>query len=252
LVQKFYSYGDYSDVTVHLFLDFVDAAFFDTEIFKTLAEISELCGRELTSTYTKFKGSKFSRLLKVIQIELEGADKSCWDNFMATFLRKRKRFLEYLDRRLLSRLNEEGFPWETLSDEEEIVEGVSIPAKVYELKRMLVENEFDITLHHLQEALSSIELGNYSAANSQIRTMFEAFFEELMHRRFGSDCEGGDCRREFAERFLSEEENNLLKSFVQVLHSNGAHPGKGEKQESEFRLLSAIAWMIYAATLAGL
>jgi hypothetical protein len=132
------------------------------------------------------------------------------------------------------------------------MEGISIPSKVYRLKQVLVENEFSTSLHHLQEALSSAELGNYSSANSQIRAMFEAFFEELMHRKFGSNCKRGDCRKEFAGKFLSKEENDLLKAFAKVLHSNGAHPGRGNKQESEFRLLSAIAWMLYAATLAGL
>lgn len=73
-----------------------------------------------------------------------------------------------------------------------------------------------------------------------------------MREKFNSQCERGNCRREFAAGYLSEKESELLKAFAQVLHSNGAHPGRGEKRESEFHLLSSIAWMFYAATLSGL
>lgn len=149
-------------------------------------------------------------------------------------------------KKLLGELTKEGFSWELLSEEDEIVEGLEIPAKVSFIKSELRQRGYEITLHHLEEALSSLSTGNYSAANSQIRTFFESFYIDVMHDVIKSSCSGGGCRKEFADKYCSPEENEALKSYAELLHTNGSHPGQAEKYEAEFRLISAVAWVLYA------
>lgn len=151
--------------------------------------------------------------------------------------------------KLLEHLNVAGFPWELLSEKDEIVEGFKIPERVSYTKAALQHRNYKTTLHHLEEALSSLSSGNYSAANGQVRTFFEAFYIDLMHAIKQSTCSGGGCRKEFADTFCSAEENEALRKFAELLHLKGSHPGKGEKYEAEFRLISSIAWVLYSLEL---
>jgi len=158
---------------------------------------------------------------------------------------------------ILKRLQEDGLEIERLGVKKEIFEGFSLPEKVSLIKERLIDYDFKVSLYHLNEALSSYKIENYASANSQIRTFFGSFFQEVM-KKLGINCESeGDCRRKFLEVFLKpkleEEEfkavNNMLTGFSKFLHFKGSHPGIPDKSVTEFRLTVAVAWVLYTLEL---
>ena len=155
-------------------------------------------------------------------------------------------FVKEFGKKAVTALNHDGFPWERLADKRALIEGFELPEKISYVKAALMENNYEIALFHLQEALSSYELGNYSAANGQIRTFLEALFEEIVNNKLKIKCKGGDCKKIFAKKYFTLEESQAAKAFSALLHTKGSHPGKSEKHETEFRLFSASCWAIYA------
>ncbi|MCD6400065.1 hypothetical protein J7L85_04670 [candidate division WOR-3 bacterium] len=198
------------------------------------------------------RSSKRRRVEEVLEFVLENRGEDYFNLIIARVLEKFT--INWLKndedgRKLLEELNKGKFPWELLSKRDEIVEGFKIPEKVSLIRSELRIRGYETTLHHLKELLSSLSMGNYSAANSQIRTFFESFYVELMHDIVKSACSGGGCRKEFADKYCSQKENELLKVFADLLHTKGAHPGQAEKHEVEFRLILAISWILYSMEL---
>ena len=126
--------------------------------------------------------------------------------------------------------------------------------KISLLESKLETLGYKLSLYHLKEAIKSYSASSYAGATSQIRTLFQAFFEELM-KDLGDKCEVGDCRKKFIEKYFLkmnfeqkeiEKYNNLLKAASEILHSKGSYPGIAEKELFFFRLLLVLSWIFYS------
>ena len=117
------------------------------------------------------------------------------------------------------------------------------------LESRLIKAGFTLAHEHFDEAVSSAEIGNWKAANGQIRTFLEALCDaiaERLHEGGEEAPKGGDARNLMADRgFLSKEESNLLKAFFTVLHGAGAHPGTSSEDDCHRRRLMAVALANY-------
>lgn len=249
----------YSPLIVNLMGQLISRKMSDREIHNFFTMFTETINPFMMDTYpasiydASSGSSKQTRVEEVLNTVLESSDN---EKYFEIIVSKaiRKMGTDWLKsqedgKKLLGQLNVVGFPWELLFENDEIVEGFKIPERVCYTKAALQHRSYKMTLHHLEEALSSLSSGNYSAANGQIRTLFEAFYIELMQDIKKSTCKGGGCRKDFADAYCSPKENEALKTFAELLHEKGAHPGRGEKHEAEFRLITAISWILYSLEL---
>lgn len=248
----------YSPLVISLLYKLFDRRLTDRGIIEFFSEFTEPVSPAFMDTYIvqvykeSTGSSKRARLEEVLEFTLEHGGEKYLDSIVAKAIKKFS--IDWLKsdeegRKLLEELTKGKFPWDILSEKAEIVEGFKIPEKVSFIRSELRRRGYETTLHHLEEALSSLSTGNYSSANGQIRTLFEAFFIELMYDIKKSACKSGGCRKEFADMYCVPKENEAIKSFAELLHDKGAHPGKGEKHEAEFRLISAISWILYSMEL---
>lgn len=91
--------------------------------------------------------------------------------------------------------------------------------------------------------------GNWESANGQIRPFLEGLCDAIAQRLFEGDGTAptrGEARKWLAKcGFLSEEESDLLRSFFEVLHSSGPHPGTSAEDDSHRRRLMAFSLANY-------
>lgn len=229
----------------------IDRYFKEREIIKVLDEVnySSECGRFLIDKENHYKGSsKFERMRNLL-LEIE---ECLFEELLKTFYKYNK---DFLTPQIVKLLDDEGFDIKSITiDEDELIPDFSLKEKISSLEEKLETSGYKLSLYHLKEAIKSYSAGSYASATSQIRTLFEAFFEELM-KDLGNNCRGGKCRKEFIENILpkietSPEEigkyNNLLRAVSEILHSKGSHPGIAEKELFYFRLLLVLSWIFYS------
>lgn len=105
------------------------------------------------------------------------------------------------------------------------------------LRENLLREGFDIAENHLRQAVESIAAGNHEAASAQLRSFAEGFFDHLHHLLIGSGLTRGEARRDLVARGkLTQQEGNLLKATIDVLHGEGAHAGRLSPNASVARL----------------
>ncbi|MFD3447443.1 hypothetical protein ACFDTO_22890 [Microbacteriaceae bacterium 4G12] len=105
------------------------------------------------------------------------------------------------------------------------------------LKELFIKYKMEETEIHLNQALDSYEKHNYEAANGQLRTSLESFFNYLAKLLLNSQKTGGQARQQLHKcDYITDNENELLKYFFKFAGENGAHAGKSD----EFQSLSNI------------
>ncbi|WP_142935568.1 hypothetical protein [Balnearium lithotrophicum] len=258
------------ELTITKLARFISAHLTNSEIEEILLEAgdSESCRdcNEPISVYRKNNpqfSSKEKRLKNVFlyyskQTWYDGSYYYCLLEIINAFYTKIHDFKTTDEgKEILKRLHDDGIEIERLGIKKELYDSFDLPEKISLIREKLTDYNLEISLHHIDEALSSYKLGNYASANSQIRTFFGAFFQEIM-KKLQRDCEGeGDCRKKFLEFFLKpvldEKEfkaiDNMLTGFSKFLHSKGSHPGIPDKATTEFRLTVAVAWVLYTLEL---
>lgn len=137
----------------------------------------------------------------------------------------------------------------------EVVEGrlipypatsVSLSGEKGKLERTLERLKFRTALGHLSQAVDNMARGNWAAANAQTRTFLEAVFDEMAARRWtGTDA---PPRRGQGRQYLESEglldpevDGPLVKALFTALHAEGSHPGLSDAEDSQNRLLMAVA-----------
>jgi hypothetical protein len=102
----------------------------------------------------------------------------------------------------------------------------------------------------LDQAIQSHSLGNWAAANSQVRSFLESLFDETAYRLDPNAPHGqnqGEARRQLLANitppFLSRDLNewsddgkNFVNGVFKRLHPQGAHPGLSGDEDCTFRL----------------
>jgi len=124
---------------------------------------------------------------------------------------------------------------------------VGLPAVQDELHRLLAKHNVSTASGHLDQALDAHAKGHWASANSQIRTFFDALFDDICERidpqtkALGS----GQPRRTqlaakgFLSRDLNEWSDNglgFINDLAKRLHPQGSHPGLSDPDDSTFRL----------------
>jgi hypothetical protein len=118
-----------------------------------------------------------------------------------------------------------------------------------ELQALLKKHDFIVSSGHLQQAINNFSLGNWAAANAQLRTFIEDCLSQIAVQ-LGCDAneDSASKRRflgEYSPPFLladyNEWHSNVQKpQYVQGLwsrlHPEGSHPGLSEEDDATFRM----------------
>jgi hypothetical protein len=99
---------------------------------------------------------------------------------------------------------------------------------------------FDAASRHYQQAWENLVLGNWEAANAQLRSFLEALFDDLAVRLYpevaGPENSGGARRKLLQNRGFIESENaSFIKGFFEMAHTKGAHPGHSSEEDCRLR-----------------
>jgi hypothetical protein len=116
-----------------------------------------------------------------------------------------------------------------------------------ETTRLLQKHGFETAKGHLDQALDAHGRGDWAAANSQIRTYFDALLDNIAEKLDASAASlgSGQPRRArlgalgFLARHLHEWDDDgrgFINGLVRRLHPDGAHPGLSDEEDSTFRL----------------
>lgn len=129
------------------------------------------------------------------------------------------------------------------------VPDLSSRAAENELQTLLKKHGFQDSSGHLQQAISNFSLGNWAAANAQLRTFIEDCLSQIAVRLGCDPNENsatkrkflGECNPPFLLADYNEWNSNVQKpQYVQGLwsrlHAAGSHPGLSEEDDATFRM----------------
>lgn len=114
-----------------------------------------------------------------------------------------------------------------------------------QLVSLLNKFGFDTALGHYEQAIAAHTRGEWAAANSQLRTFVEDFFNKVQEivcpGPYSSSTEKKDALAKAG--FLVSDYNEYLpkgtgfvNGFRKRLHPQGSHPGLSEQSDFTFRL----------------
>jgi hypothetical protein len=134
---------------------------------------------------------------------------------------------------------------------------IPLPPQVSDLEAVLNARGFAVSANHYQQAFSAFKRQDWEACNSATRSTVEGFFVEVAQAKAGfvprpGHGEGGNAIQALANSGLFEPgENDYVKGFWKMSHTNGSHPGLSNEQEALFRFsaaTSALAFFIHRWT----
>lgn len=126
-------------------------------------------------------------------------------------------------------------------------ETLDLPKADDQVHELLKLYNLRLSLGHLDQALTAHGRGDWAAANSQLRTFYEALFDEvaLLIIPNCASIQTGETRRKklaeigFLDRNLNEwsdDGKNFVNGSLKRLHPGGSHPGLSDEEDSTFRL----------------
>lgn len=124
-------------------------------------------------------------------------------------------------------------------------EEIPLPPQVSDLEAALKAKGFAVSANHYQQAFSAFKRQDWEACNSSTRSTVEGFFVEVAQAKAGfvprpGHGEGGNAIQSLANSGLFEPgENDYIKGFWKMSHTNGSHPGLSSEQEALFRFSAA-------------
>jgi len=125
-----------------------------------------------------------------------------------------------------------------------------------ELIELLGRFGYSVAKGHYEQAVTAHTRGHWAAANGQLRSFVEEFFDRVTDTIAPGSYTSSHNRREALAKanFFRADLNEWSKDgkgFVQGLwkrlHPEGSHPGLSEKEDSTFRLHLVIVVMHYFA-----
>jgi hypothetical protein len=149
--------------------------------------------------------------------------------------------------KFLNSLNADGFSIVDGNLRAAFPPSLDLPAADDEVHQLLAQYNLRVSLGHLDQAIASHAAGLWAAANSQLRTFYESFFDEIA-LLIVPNCESikaGETRRQklaeikFLDRNLNEwsdDGKNFVNGTFKRLHPDGSHPGLSDEEDSTFRL----------------
>jgi hypothetical protein len=124
------------------------------------------------------------------------------------------------------------------------------------LFEILRKRQFNVAIGHYQQALAAHGRGEWAAANAQLRSFVEEFFNHIhVIIKAGTATQSQARKEELAKiGFFSTQYNEFLhngtgfvEGFWKRLHPEGSHPGLSESADSTFRLHLVLLVLHYFA-----
>lgn len=130
-------------------------------------------------------------------------------------------------------------------------EEIDISTSNDEVREVLNEYGFKITLGHLEQAIAAHSRGDWAAANAQLRTCMESLLDEIAQLLYPKEvkaCKSAHTRQEllasghtpFLRPDLNEwivgDKGGFIQGLIKRLHPDGSHPGLSDEEDSTFRL----------------
>lgn len=118
-----------------------------------------------------------------------------------------------------------------------------------ELQALLRKHDFQVSSGHLQQAINNFSLGNWAAANAQLRTFVEDCLSQIAvrlgcnasenaasKRKFLGECDPPFLLADYNEWDLNPQKPQYVQGLWSRLHPEGSHPGLSEEDDATFRM----------------
>lgn len=157
---------------------------------------------------------------------------------------------------LVNSLDHDGFKLNKNGLRSKLPTEVPIIDKENELVELLDKFGYSTAKGHYEQAIAAHTRGDWAAANSQLRSFAEEFFNRASDQIAPGNYKSSHKRREvladkgFFRSDLNEWINNgsgFIQGFWKRLHPEGSHPGLSEKEDSTFRIHLVIVVIHYLA-----
>lgn len=144
---------------------------------------------------------------------------------------------------LVSSIRLDGFEWRDKRLIPTTPETVTLASQISALEIDLRSAGLNVASRHYAQACDNVAVGNYEAANSQIRSCLEDLFLTLGEQKAGKKfADPASVLQHFRqESRIDDAEWNAFRSFWNLAQSKGPHRGLSNEQESLFRLQVATA-----------
>lgn len=161
------------------------------------------------------------------------------------YLLKKTPYSSYAHKDLVNALEKDGYELTEKSVRKSLPSQIPLVENEDNLLKILRKRKFDVALGHYEQAIAAHGRSEWSAANAQLRSFVEEFFNRI-HAviNAGSATETHQRKIELAKcGFFLEPYNEFLyngtgfvEGFWKRLHPHGSHPGLSEQADSTFRL----------------
>jgi len=146
---------------------------------------------------------------------------------------------------LVHSLDRDGFEVTSEGVRRKLPDILPIVEQENQLVFLLDKHGFDIAKGHYEQAVAAHARGEWAAANAQLRTFVEGFFDKtqsiICPGQYGSSNErkialakAGFFIKEYNEYICNG--TGFVEGFWKRLHPEGSHPGLSEQRDSTFRL----------------
>lgn len=133
--------------------------------------------------------------------------------------------------------------WEFDEQHDELVPtvpGISVANEITWIEAELERRGWTEPAGHYRQAVANFADGNWAAANSQLRTFFEALIRTVagnQEAKGNGQVQKGFDDLDARDDLLVEGEAAFGKAAWRLMHEGGSHPGLSDQDTSRFRLL---------------
>lgn len=117
-------------------------------------------------------------------------------------------------------------------------EPAALAPQISALEAALVNRSLAVAARHYGQACDNLTVGNFEAANGQIRSYLENLFITLAQQASGTSFSDASAALQHMKDkgFLEAAEWNTLRGFWDLCQSRGPHHGLSDPDEAVFRL----------------
>lgn len=146
---------------------------------------------------------------------------------------------------LINLLDKDGYDLTSISIVKKLPSEIPVVEQENELIRILDELNFPVSKGHYEQAISCHARGEWAAANSQLRSFVEDFFNMAQTIVIPGEYSSSHAKKEALAHagFFNNTYNEFcfngqgfVEGFWKRLHPEGSHPGLSEQDDSTFRL----------------
>lgn len=157
---------------------------------------------------------------------------------------------------LINALERDGYELTDVGVRRVLPKELAMLATENKLVAILRARGFIVALGHYEQAIAAHGRGEWAAANAQLRTFVEEFFNRTQELICPGSYNSSQDRKAALAKcgfFVSEHNeflnygNGFVEGFWKRLHSEGSHPGLSERSHSTFRLHLVILVIQYFA-----